>query len=586
MKIPGYDNYQESLGNGPRSNVRSQNQPDVAGSQLRSGAQAMSTAGAAVAGIGLDMQRDVNEAKTKQADNAAAELVRQTLQDYTSKLGGDAMGKSAEDARKALDKVIEERVGSLDNDMQKRMFKDVAERRKLSALAQIDEHEQVQAKAFNIGQSSARADQSRRDALDNLDAPELFNRYKATMLSEVAAVARLSGKGDEAQTKELQQKVLGQLHSDAIDTYLAKERGDDARAYYAANKGEIDPSVRPKIEKLLESAGIKETSLKAYLQLKSGSYSDQLVQAEKLYTSGKLNVEAYDGLVQRINAGETQRKAAETERDKQYMGSAQEWILSNPGRPILEMPTQLYDWAKGNGQLATLQNFARTGGDPVTDSNVFYETRMLAADPATRPQFANMDLTSLRPQLSRADFNSLVALQSSVRSSNFKEMEANSTAIRVIKAVTEELGKAGLDVTPGDNPAKNAEMAQFRDAVLREADARTKAKGAPLDDKEVRKLGLDMLKEGRLQGSGIFVDDKARRFQLVEGNKYPFVTTRYKDIAPANREKVEAWVRANWRELRLLPQTGHPDRPMENDSVWRDTVERVYQQLQDQGALE
>jgi hypothetical protein len=83
-----------------------------------------------------------------------------------------------------------------------------------------------------------------------------------------------------------------------------------------------------------------------------------------MFKDGKISAEVRDATVQRAEHNYTQRKALQDEGNKAAMGSFQEWIIKNPGKPIVDAPANLYNWAKGQGQLAGLDGFAKREGGP------------------------------------------------------------------------------------------------------------------------------------------------------------------------------------------------------------------------------
>src|SRR3990172_3073516 len=182
-RIPTYDSAQVAPGALPGV-TQTPISPSLFGmgaAQVIEQGKALTTTGAQVAEIALDIQRNYNEARVKELDTLASEADRRDLHDpeqgYLS-----ATGKSAVERRADAIKQVEDRYRAapdgLDNDMQRRMWRDVAQRRQQAALLAIDSHPARETKTYNLRQSEARISTAVQDAVANVGNEKLRLEFK------------------------------------------------------------------------------------------------------------------------------------------------------------------------------------------------------------------------------------------------------------------------------------------------------------------------------------------------------------------------------------------------------------------------
>jgi len=82
------------------------------------------------------------------------------------------------------------------------------------------------------------------------------------------------------------------------------------------------------------------------------------------FASGKVDAATRVTIEQRIDHKRAVGEQMKNDGDKAAMGAAQEWILKNTGKSVLEMPPNLYAWAKSSGHLSELDKFASREGRP------------------------------------------------------------------------------------------------------------------------------------------------------------------------------------------------------------------------------
>lgn len=352
---------------------------NAAPEQLQKFGQVTVQAAVAANTIADRIQNEFDDAATKEADNLLSDQLRTSIYDpekgYLS-----TVGKNALDSRKttieSMNEAKQKVEQTLTTDMQRKMFNQVANRRLQTAMTQVDSHAMQQARVYNVAESKARATASVQDAVANASTWNMkdeegkatgpYNLYKSTAISEMNSLADTMGlAADSSQRKELVLAATTQIATEVVSGMVANDQAAQARDYLknAIKTKEIDPTKVDQLQNLVKTAGVKDDSLRLSMSLKGG-LKEQLSSVDQMFKDGKISAEVRDATVQRAEHNYTQRKALQDEGNKAAMGSFQEWIIKNPGKPIVDAPANLYNWAKGQGQLAGLDGFAKREGGP------------------------------------------------------------------------------------------------------------------------------------------------------------------------------------------------------------------------------
>jgi hypothetical protein len=336
---------------------------------------------------------------------------------------------------------------------------------------------------------------------------------------------------------------MSSAHATVVQSALDAGDFEYARKYFEDNKGQISAPVMSKIESALDAGAAKDQSLKLALDLTSSgmSYKDQRKQLKDMYTSNKISAEVYDQTTIRINGEEVRAKQAEAEFNDSMSGRAQEWILNNPGKSVVDMPPNLYNWAKNKGQLDTLNRFASSNGEVTGDNAEFTRLYVMGADnPIEFIREFDQKSNELRTVLSKSQYNSLLTRRGAIGKADLQGQQASMVAAATVKSLRGNLLAAGLDVTPKEGSPEAAQFASFESQLIQAIEAKTEQEGRALTLNETRKIGLDLLREGRLPGAGFFGGDtKVRRFEATEADlqRYGF-RYNYEDIPPEDQKRL------------------------------------------------
>lgn len=333
-------------------------------------------AGDAATFILADQQKMENEARVKEADIIYADKLREMMKGYLNQ-----MGKNALDSRSMLNKAMEElnsaSMEGMTNDVQRRLFSNVQTQRRQSAMLQADTHEIHQRKTYAVAQADTRAKaqvgemvlHAASNGVTNADGKPIgpYNNAKATMAAEVDAQSKLLGWSQEqADAKKLE--LLTVAHTQVIQDMVSKKNTKGATDYFKkyGERGEINETQKAELTKYLETANVQSSGLDLQFQLTKDHKTEkaQLTALDQQYREGQITSEVRDNAKTRIEHDWGKVRQAQHEGDKAMMGSAQDWILKNTGKSVLEMPPALYNWSKNNGHLAGLSGFADREGKP------------------------------------------------------------------------------------------------------------------------------------------------------------------------------------------------------------------------------
>jgi hypothetical protein len=335
-----------------------------------------------------------------------------------------------------------------------------------------------------------------------------------------------------------------------------------------------------KIESALDAGAAKDQSLKLALDLTSSgmSYKDQRKQLKDMYTSNKISAEVYDQTTIRINGEEVRAKQAEAEFNDSMSGRAQEWILNNPGKSVVDMPPNLYNWAKSKGQLDTLNRFASSNGEVTGDNAEFTRLYVMGADnPIEFIREFDQKSNELRTVLSKSQYNSLLTRRGAIGKADLQGQQASMVAAATVKSLRGNLLAAGLDVTPKEGSPEAAQFASFESQLIQAIEAKTEQEGRALTLNETRKIGLDLLREGRLPGAGFAGGDtKVRRFEATEADlqRYGF-RYNYEDIPPEDQKRLYRIIQSRPDVRTQLGITLTPNKTITSDDFARG-IELLY----------
>jgi hypothetical protein len=509
MQVPTYDAPQEQLR--PVADVAVQAaRPGDAALALGQGAESAGAAGQAVA-MQAQHQRDADQ--LFQSEASIKDAYTQFESSLSDRVGTRAWGV-AKDTGEWWDKAISDHAGTLENDTQRRLFTQNAQRLRSNSLESATKFEDGQRRAAVEDSAKASIVQSINLAAADFANPATVASAKDDVTKRIQVMAGLGGWTPERRAAEEQQYVT-QLHTQVLQNMVDKDSAG-AQAYYDAHKAEIAGTARDGIEKVLKVGAIKERSQAATDEImgKGLTESQALAEARKRFSG-----EDEDAVVQRISARYAEREQAKNKAERDTSDAA--WNAWSRGG-MDSIPAHVLANLDGKTlhTLHELENAKVAGSEIKTDWSTYADLRDMARGyPA---EFAARDLRQYRSQLGNTEFKQLIDLQEAVQKPESRGDAA--TLGEQVRAVSQNLKLNKVDT------------AQFESATYQAIDAEATRLGRKPTFKERQEI-VDRM---AIQGSkpGMFWSHDARGFQVVGTPDVASFTP--KDVPADERVKIEA----------------------------------------------
>lgn len=456
--------------------------PDYTGKQIEQTGAAMVNAGSVFMKIAERIQDDVDDTVTKQADNFLSEKIREKSTKYLLTKGQDAVnGYAAVDEE--LTKIVKDTADGLENEMQRKMFGNVAQRRLIAARAEMGAHQLKQLKEWKFNETKSRVDNLMEDAVADADKwsvpNSLYQQRKTAMMAEVDDLAQQAGIVNENgeldrnsdQYKSLVRSANTKLHETVINQFVAEERPKMAAAYLKNYRGEIDreklDNLTAFVKKAEETVNVKEDSLRLQLGMSKLPFDQALSEVNTMFQDGKISAELRDATVTRLEHQNQIAKQAEAKMNAQMLGEAQEWMIRHPGQPVINMPAKYQTWARETGHWASLKALEKTGGQGETNYEVY--GRLITMPAEDLAKMSSDDLfTKYRSQLSKGDYEQMLvriaAAKAAVGKAEAKpELTVFETNTEIVKRAAQE--NKILPYTGSPNEKQQKDFALFEKQI-------------------------------------------------------------------------------------------------------------------------
>jgi hypothetical protein len=451
-------------------------------------------------------------------------------------------GRDAFDLPKVLPEAFDQfsqQVGStLQTPRQKQAFTELALSRRAQIGSWADGHAIKQRDVFSEGQYQA-------DLKAFADRAVLYADDPAKVATELAlqnqrTVGYLRGKGQsEELIGEAVKENTSRVHTSVIASMLDGGNASAAQAYLTKNAASMGAEDVQRVRNSLKEGLAREKSQAFADEMGDRPLAEAIAEARQRFTGLE-----EDAAVQAVKLRAVEREAIKSQAQKENADSA--WKVITAGGSKRQIPIGTWNALSGDEQRQindyTEAKWRRAKADAdgkrETDMSAYYGLRLMAAE---QPEvFAKIDLMKSQPYLRDGDLKQLIDLQGSLNRGDLKAMESQRTVKRTLDLVKGEVAAAGIDLTPKEGTNKAKDTAAFLGSVTRALDEATAAKGRALTDDEARRIGMGLLREGFVQGSGIFFDDKKRGYQVTEQERGRFVAVEYAKIPPDIRAEIEA----------------------------------------------
>lgn len=318
--------------------------------------------------------------------------------------GRDAMGALSE-ARATWDEGSAKVEASLTNDAQRAAFQQRRAARWQSLRGAVESHAAREAEAYRAETYGTALQARVSAAIDNPATAGL-------QVGEVRALVATYGKGEGWGQDVLDQKTaaaVSAVHAAAITSLVSKRQDLAAKAYFDAHADELHGQ-----DKVSAQAAVEHGSLLGETQRKTaeimaipGITEADAHQRALGIADPELQKEVVQSLKVEFNYREQLRNSAWDTADE----AGYDYLLKTGS-----LNPALLARMRPRSALA-LKQYARTlakGDEPTTDWKVYQDLKLMAADPATRRDFASTDLMQYRNRLGDTEFKELVAFKAAI----------------------------------------------------------------------------------------------------------------------------------------------------------------------------
>lgn len=331
---------------------------DATAEQAQAQGRAMQQFGQSIGAMAGDLQDEYDAAKVNKAMLAAESVLDDEIGGYLGTVGEQATGDAADKALAAARKRLQPLQMGLDNERQRRVFQDAAERRSMQWTQRATKHRDTQTREFAFGMYTAQAQAAGMRAVATVGQPEFLDN-KAQMLASVDNAADVQGLGED-QKKLLRLGATTKMHENIIGNLVQGGHATAARDYLSGAAGEVDPGTLTKLQKLVENAGIDDQAqtLADSSVASAGTLVGALDEIQRQYSAGGIDVRVRDRAMDRARMDVQQRRAAVESDRKNALSEALEWTAG--GSPLTP---QMHVALEATGQLWKYEALQESGGN-------------------------------------------------------------------------------------------------------------------------------------------------------------------------------------------------------------------------------
>ncbi len=517
MRVPAYDQSQET----PRALPGVKQETIVTPGLVDAGAVAQMETGKALEGAGAAWgvaARRMQERQDADMVFRAETAVKTDYLDFENQVrerkGQNAWG-STQDAAKWWEDKTQEHAENLENDTQRKLFQQQAAKYKLQSLDTISKHEADERKRSLDESAQASIVSSINLASANYTNPDAVAGAKSDILKRTQVLSQLNGWSPELRDAK-QADYLTNFHSQIIQNQVDKDPVG-AKAYYEANKAEINGSVQDKLDKVLKIGGMKTVAQQYADQVEAAGLTEQeaITGARK-----KFEGEQEDHAVLEVKTRFREKVEATELRQKKAGDTA--WDIYAKTKNLNAVPASVINEMDGKVRLALEQEArdAAAGTKVHTDPGVYYDLRKMAVTEPDR--FQNLDLRAYFPKLDEGDREKFIDLQ------HPGKLKEAATLDGQLSNMHDQMGWGASDKDKKGN---------FDRVVTQAISAEQKQKGKDLTFDERQKVIDRMVIQGKLQNSGVIYDTRGKYYEFAgQENANTFVPK----VPDAERTKIEA----------------------------------------------
>lgn len=508
-RVPTYDNPQAQEIALPQARQQSIASPELFSGI--SGARNLSNMGSAISDFGDHAFKIATQIQEKEdvarTTDAEAELINRTTNfkmEASKREGLNAQGLPVE-ADDWWEKNVKELEDGLTSDRQKEAFRLIARKHQPSFRSNIGQHSMREvAAAEKAGLAAAEENIYTSAAADPSGAN--VSTLRDRLLSNVKAQSNgmpqdVLDRNKDIALNKLHSSVIQSLQTAAVDK---PEMLDAAKAYFYANKKEINPKIAEQIETKLNEAGLDvevQNGVDSIMQ-KGMSDDEAYDYIEKSYSGEKEK-----RFKQEFKTRKAERGAAKAQAEKEQDDWAWKTLAGGEGIKAIKK-AGVWDRLDGKTQIQ-MQDFIRVRAERAeakakgkefkveTDWKTYYELRMKSM----RGSLSEGDLISAQTKLAPAQMEQILDIAQKGKGKDADvQLKDAATLTQQINSAADQLG------------LKGATRGEFESFMYNDINAEQKRGGSNLDY-EARQKRIDhWLMEGEIPGN--VWDTEGSRYEL------------------------------------------------------------------------
>jgi len=355
------------------------------GQQIRAG-QALEQAGSSLGHEQALVQAQQNEAAVKAAEANATQMATSIMWDPDTGVMAQRGQNAVDAAPKAVQALQDARTGlaeGLTNPVQRQMFQQVSDAQHAAEQRQIAQH--VAAQSFVAEQDASKLRvQTHSDAAVQSYQPggdnSTFALHIAAAQNELEGQAKAAGIPDEAVGQYVKDGMAPTYT--ALVNHLIDQPGGTgpAAAALAQIRDQLPTSIADTLQKKVEAGQSADKVVSTADQIGDTvqGIDAQLAEARKRFESGQIDGKEREQVESRLMQVDRRSEEQSNKATASAVGQAQDWLLKNPGKGMLDMlqdPSMrsTYFALEAKGHLAALDAFANrenNKSDPAVYHNV------------------------------------------------------------------------------------------------------------------------------------------------------------------------------------------------------------------------
>lgn len=487
MQVPVAENFDQTPGAAPSTRFTDTLSPDAAAAparQMQEAGQAMQRMGRGVANVAIDMQNTASQVRVSdalnQARQAQLDLTYNPEGGFANVKGRDAIYRDSgqslpEEYTGKLQQQLNDIAGTLTNPVQRRMYELQAQGIATSFQGDVERHflgefrnyhDSVNKGSLTLLEQQAGAnwhdpaklqDVLRGTVVTGRDGqPLLDDAGKPVRMGGIWQVlhdqGRLNGQSDE-EIAANQLTATSAIHTRAIESAIANSQTDYAQNYFDQVKGQLMPDDALRLQAQLKTGTLKDQSLSLSLQMAGQPLKEATKQLDDMFSNKQISADVRDATLTRLEHNYQVQKTQEAEGDKALLGASYDWLIKNPSASVLDLPPNLYGWAKQRGYLDDLATFARNGGRYQNDPQAWAD--IMSMDKATLRDMTPTDFYNrYRGKLDDGHLEKGYALIASANGSAGKDHLEIMTPLEMVKNAAQKAGVLPYNGKPSENQAK------------------------------------------------------------------------------------------------------------------------------------